>query len=126
MHTATPQDVHCRQVLLGAQYGKHVLCEKPIAVSLREADDMLEACAKAGVMLGVDYNMRFHAYNLKTRELVAEGRLGQLVMGRAQLTCWYPPTPGAWRQDISISHGGPLIDTRCSGRKRQGRKRQEI
>lgn len=115
VYIATPQNAHCRQVILAAQHGKHVLCEKPMAVSLQEADAMIEACDRAGVKLGVDYNMRFHAYNLKARELVAEGKLGQLVMGRAQLTCWYPPIPGAWRQDIDISHGGSLIDmgTHC-------------
>ncbi|MDO9542400.1 MAG: Gfo/Idh/MocA family oxidoreductase, partial [Kiritimatiellia bacterium] len=47
--------------------------------------------------------------------LVQSGALGKLVMGRAQLTCWYPPIEGAWRQDISISRGGALIDmgTHC-------------
>jgi len=110
VYIATPQNIHCRQVILAAQHGKHVLCEKPLAISLKEADQMIEACATAGVMLGVDYNMRFHAYNLKAKELVGEGRLGRLVMGRAQLTCWYPPIPGAWRQDSRISHGGSLID----------------
>jgi predicted dehydrogenase len=110
VYIATPQNVHHRQVVMAAQYGKHVLCEKPMAVNLKEAEEMIETCTKAGVKLGLDYNMRFHAYNLKARELVAQGRLGQLVMGRAQLTCWYPPIPGAWRQDIAISHGGSLID----------------
>jgi len=47
--------------------------------------------------------------------LVQSGRLGKIVMGRAQLTCWYPPIPGAWRQDASISHGGALIDMGTHG-----------
>jgi predicted dehydrogenase len=110
VYVATPQNVHHRQVLMAAQHGKHVLCEKPLAVSLQQAEEMIEACTKAGVKLGVDYNMRMNVYNQKARELVAHGRLGQIVMGRAQLTCWYPPIPGAWRQDIAISHGGSLID----------------
>jgi predicted dehydrogenase len=110
VYIATPQNLHCQQVLLAAQRGKHVLCEKPLAVSLQEADKMMDACAKAAVKLGVDYNMRYHAYNLKAKELVGAGKLGTLVMGRGQLTCWYPPIPGAWRQDSRISHGGSLID----------------
>jgi predicted dehydrogenase len=59
--------------------------------------------------------MRNNVYNVKARGLVQSGALGQIVMGRAQLTCWYPPIPGAWRQDASISHGGALIDmgTHC-------------
>jgi predicted dehydrogenase len=49
------------------------------------------------------------------RELVQAGALGKMVMGRAQLTCWYPPIPGAWRQDAAVSHGGALVDmgTHC-------------
>jgi predicted dehydrogenase len=59
--------------------------------------------------------MRQNVYHKKMRELVQAGALGQMVMGRAQLTCWYPPIPGAWRQDISISYGGALLDmgTHC-------------
>jgi predicted dehydrogenase len=110
VYIASPHHLHHRQVILAAEHRKHVLCEKPMAIGLKEAEEMIEACEKWGVKLGVDYNMRLHVYNQKAKELVAEGLLGQIVMGRAQLTCWYPPIPGAWRQDIKGSHGGSLID----------------
>ena len=115
VYIATPQHLHHRQVLQAAAHGKHVLCEKPLGVSLSDVEEMMSACEKAGVKFGADYNMRMNVYNQKAKELVSSGRLGQIVMGRAQLTCWYPPIPGAWRQDISISHGGSLIDmgTHC-------------
>jgi predicted dehydrogenase len=115
VYIATPQHLHHRQVLLAASHGKHVLCEKPLGISLEQVEEMMEACAEAGVKFGSDYNMRMNVYNQKAKELVATGKLGQVVMGRAQLTCWYPPIPGAWRQDIAISHGGSLIDmgTHC-------------
>ena len=115
VYIATPQNLHCRQVIQAAQAGKHILCEKPMAVSLEEVDRMERACRGAGVKFMLGFCMRNNVYNAKARELVRGGAIGQVVMGRAQLTCWYPPIPGAWRQDVSISHGGSLIDmgTHC-------------
>ncbi|NPV07086.1 MAG: Gfo/Idh/MocA family oxidoreductase [Anaerolineae bacterium] len=110
VYIATPQNVHHRQVLAAARHGKHVLCEKPMATSMADAEEMIEACARAGVKLGLDYMMRFNIHNQKIRELVASGALGQLVMGRAELTCWYPPMPTAWRQKRETAYGGSLID----------------
>ncbi len=110
VYIATPQNVHCRQAVLAAQAGKHILCEKPIAISLEEVDRMESACKEASVKFMLGFCMRYNVYNKKARELVQSGALGQIVMGRAELTCWYPPIPGAWRQDVAISHGGALID----------------
>lgn len=115
VYIATPQNIHCRQVIQAATAGKHILCEKPIAVSLEEVDRMEAAVRDAGVKFMLGFCMRNNVYNKKARELVQSGAIGQVVMGRAQLTCWYPPIAGAWRQDVKISHGGALIDmgTHC-------------
>jgi len=110
VYIATPQHLHRDQVVLAASYGKHVLCEKPAATSLRDAEEMIQVCEKAGVKLGFDYMMRLNRYNIKIKELVESGALGQPVMGRAELTCWYPPMEGAWRQKRAIAYGGALID----------------
>lgn len=115
VYIATPQNQHARQTLQAAQAGKHILCEKPIAVSLAEVDQMETAVQRAGVKFMLGFCMRYNVYNKKARELVQSGALGQMVMGRAQLTCWYPPIPGAWRQDVAISHGGSLIDMGTHG-----------
>lgn len=115
VYIASPQNAHCRQVVMAAEAGKHILCEKPMAISLAEVDQMEEACRKAGVKFMLGFCMRNNVYNTKARELVQSGALGKMVMGRAQLTCWYPPIPNAWRQDIAISRGGSLLDmgTHC-------------
>ena len=115
VYIATPQNVHCRQTVQAAKAGKHILCEKPIAVTVAEVEQMQAACDDAGVKFMLAWCMRQNVYNRKARELVQAGQLGKMVMGRAQLTCWYPPIPGAWRQDVSISHGGSLLDmgTHC-------------
>lgn len=115
VYIATPQNVHCRQVVQAAAAGKHILCEKPMAISLQEADEMDRACRRAGVKFMLGFCMHNNVYNQKARQLVQSGAIGRVVMGRAQLTCWYPPIANAWRQDASISHGGALIDmgTHC-------------
>ena len=115
VYVASPPNIHCRQTVQAAQAGKHVFCEKPVAISVAEVDQMEHACVKAGVKFMLAWCMRQNVYNRKTRELVQSGALGKVVMGRAQLTCWYPPIKGAWRQDIAISHGGAMLDmgTHC-------------
>ena len=71
---------------------------------------MVEECASRNVKLGINFMMRFHACHVALKKLVDEGALGTLVMGRAELTCWYPPIPGAFRQDPELGGGGSFID----------------
>ncbi|MDD5597992.1 MAG: Gfo/Idh/MocA family oxidoreductase [Victivallaceae bacterium] len=115
VYIATPQNVHCAQVVRAAEAGKHILCEKPMAITLVEVKIMEKAIRKNGVKFMLGFCMRNNVYNKKAREIVHSGVLGQIIMGRAELTGWYPLIVGAWRQDISISHGGALIDmgTHC-------------
>jgi len=110
IYVATPASLHCSQVKLAAAAGKHVLCEKPLGMTVVESDEMLEACASAGLKLGTGFMMRFHSQHQAALELVREGRLGTLVFGRAQLSCWYPPIDGAWRQVPGQGGGGSLMD----------------
>ena len=71
---------------------------------------MAAGCARAGVRLGTAFMMRFHAQHRSALKLIQEGRLGQPVFARAQLSCWYPPIPNAWRQVPSAGGGGALMD----------------
>ena len=115
VYIATPPNVHRDQAIKAANAGVHILCEKPVAVSVAEVDEIDAAAKKNGVKFMLGFCMRNNIYNKKARELVQSGALGTIVMGRAQLTCWYPPIPGAWRQDKAVGHGGSLIDmgTHC-------------
>jgi len=110
VYVATPADLHCRQVLAAAKAGKHVLCEKPLGLSRREDRRMIDACREARLRLGVGFMMRFVAQHQAALEMIRQGRLGRMVFARAQLSAWYPPIPGAWRQDPSRGGGGSLID----------------
>ncbi len=115
VYIAIPSHQHCKETVKAAEAGKHVLCEKPMAMTLSEAEQMIDACRRAKVKLGLGYMMRFHPLHVKLKEMVKAGQLGKLVMGRAQLTCWYPPIKGAWRQDPAMGGGGSFIDmgTHC-------------
>lgn len=110
VYIATPALDHCGQVCRAAAAGKHVFCEKPLAMTIPECDEALQACTDHGVQLGVGFMMRFHAQHQAALRLMREGRLGVPVLGRAQLSCWYPPIPGAWRQDPEKGGGGSLMD----------------
>lgn len=116
VYIATPTYVHKDQAVAAARAGKHVLVEKPIGLTLNEGRQVVEECRKAGVKLAGGYMMRFHGAHRALKTMIAESQeLGQVVFGRAQLTCWYPPIPGAWRQVRSQGGGGALMDmgTHC-------------
>ncbi len=110
VYLATPPAGHREQALACAASGKHVLCEKPLGLSVLDAEAMAAACQRAGIRLGTAFMMRFLAQHQAALELIREGRLGRPVFARAQLSCWYPPLPGAWRQDPASGGGGSLMD----------------
>lgn len=110
VYIASPADAHYQQALAAFAAGKHVLCEKPLGLSVQEAESMVAAAARAGVRLGTAFMMRFQSQHQEALRIIRAGGLGQPVYARAQLSCWYPPIEGAWRQVPSRSGGGSLID----------------
>jgi len=110
VYIATPTNVHAAQVKAAAAAGKHVLCEKPLGMTQQEVEEQIQVCKDAGVKLGTNFMMRFHSCHVKLKEMIDAGELGTLVFGRGELTCWYPPIPGAFRQDPALGGGGALID----------------
>ncbi|HPO10790.1 MAG TPA: Gfo/Idh/MocA family oxidoreductase, partial [bacterium] len=110
VYVATPADQHYAQVEHAAYAGKHILCEKPLGMTVEEAERMVRLCRERGVKLGVGFMMRFHAYHQAALKMIQDGQLGTPVLGRAQLSCWYPPIEGAWRQDPAKGGGGSLMD----------------
>ena len=110
VYVATPVHLHREQVVRAAEAGKHVLCEKPLGLNVAEAEDMVAACRGNGVQFGVGLMMRFHAQHQAASAMIKAGQLGTPVFGRAQLSCWYPPIEGAWRQDPATGGGGTLVD----------------
>ena len=110
IYIASPVNMHYEHVIACARGKKHILCEKPLGMSTPETEKMISACEAEGVMLGTSFMMRFHAQHQAALQIVKEGKLGKPVYGRAQLSCWYPPIEGAWRQDPNSGGGGSLMD----------------
>jgi len=110
IYIASPPNVHREQALACAHAGKHVLCEKPLGLTVADSQAMILDCATVGVRLGTAFMMRFQTQHQAALKLIRDGALGQPVFARAQLSCWYPPMPGAWRQDPVVSGGGSLMD----------------
>jgi predicted dehydrogenase len=110
VYIASPANAHYEHVMACAAAGKHVLCEKPLGMSVAESEEMACAARKAGVLFGTALMMRFHSQHLEAKRLIEQGQLGKIVYARAQLSCWYPHIPGAWRQDPATGGGGSLMD----------------
>lgn len=100
--------LHAQQVIALAQYGAHIMVEKPMALSLSDADEMIEACDVAGVKLFVIKQNRFNVPVLKLREALEAGRFGKLVMGTVRVR-WCRPQAyydqDAWRGTWAMDGG---------------------
>jgi predicted dehydrogenase len=106
-----PQALHHDVAVRALAYGKHVLCEKPMAMSIVECQAMIEASGAAGKQLGVVFNYRYSQVARAARDLVAGGAIGDLrsVLVRMNLreSATYPP-PAAWRESPLTTTGGIL------------------
>lgn len=110
VYIASPVDAHLDQIKKAAATGKHILCEKPLTLTVAEAKEAVGAARVAGVLLQEGYMMRLHGAHQRIKEIIANGEIGKPVYARAQLACWYPPIEGAWRQVPERGGGGALID----------------
>lgn len=107
----TPPNTHRDIVVKAAAAGKHVLLEKPLEVSLAAAEELVDACERAGVRLGVVLQHRFRPAARRLREILAEGRLGRIVAASAHIPWWRPQSyydePG--RGTLARDGGGVLV-----------------
>jgi len=110
VYIASPVYLHHKQIIAAAEAGKHILCEKPLTLTVAQAEEAVAACRRNGVFLQEGYMMKFHGAHRLIRDLIQANRLGRIVYMRAQLSCWYPPIRGAWRQDPELGGGGALMD----------------
>ena len=112
---ATPEYLHADQVSAAAAAGKHVLCEKPIARSLDEADRMIAACATAGVKLLIGHSRRFTRRYMEIRAAIDRGEIGQVRLmrenerrPRGNPQVWW--TPAHWTGNPQVSGGAPMMN----------------
>lgn len=107
VYIALPNAVHHAAVLAAARGKKHVLCEKPFALSVAQAREMVAACRDAGVILRIAHQLRLDAAVGRVREIVRSGRLGRLAALSLERTSGVGPRL-SWRQDFSQS--GVIFD----------------
>ena len=109
VYIASPLACHAPQITLAAEAGKHILCEKPLTMTLDQAQRAVQACQRNGVLLQEGYMMKFHGAHTKAKQLIDQGRLGQIVSLRPAVVL-VSENGGAWRQDPATGGGGALID----------------
>lgn len=110
VYIASPVFLHARQAMAAADAGKHILIEKPLAMTSEEGQKVVEYCKQKGVLIAAGLMMRFGSYVQVMKKAVAEGKIGKPVSAYAQFTCWYPDMPGNWRQSKKNGGGGAMMD----------------
>ncbi len=112
VYVATPVFLHAPQTIQALRAGKHVLCEKPMAMNEAEARSMVKQAEEKGLTLGVAYYRRSYPKVLRAKELLDAGAIGKPVL--AELTCheWRDEagSPRSWLIDPAQAGGGPLYD----------------
>lgn len=103
----SPTKFHADTVCALAEAGKHILCEKPMAMTEAECDCMIAACEKNGVKLQIGFMRRFDPAFNKAKEIVESGSVGDVVMVRSNTRG--PSVPQPWMYDIRVSNG-PLAE----------------
>lgn len=109
VYVVLPNSMHAEYTIRAARAGKHVLCEKPMAVSSGECEAMIEACRAAGRKLMIGYRSHFEPHNIHAMRLAREGAVGKRRF--VQSEHGFPiSNPSQWRLDRELSGGGSLMD----------------
>lgn len=110
VHVLTPNVSHCEISVNALEAGKHVLCEKPMAATVGDAEKMMEAYRKSGKLFTIGYQNRFRPDSMTLKQLCDDGELGEVYFAQAHaLRRRGVPTWGVFT-DKSLQGGGPLID----------------
>jgi len=110
VYVSTTNELHRDQVLAAAKAGKHVLCEKPLALAVEDAVAMARACRAAGVVMATNHHLRNAATHRRIRELVRSGAIGRPLFARVFHAVYLPPHLQGWRLDKPQAGGGVILD----------------
>jgi len=115
---ATPSGAHLDAVLAAARHGVHVICEKPLEISLDRIDRMLEATRQAGVTLGAIFPQRFNPVVQMVHAAAAAGRFGPLAIAASYVPWWRDDAyygPGRWQGTLALDGGGAVMNQAIHG-----------
>ncbi|MCW0000901.1 Gfo/Idh/MocA family oxidoreductase [Pararhizobium sp. YC-54] len=110
VYISTTNELHRDQAIAAAKAGKHVLCEKPLAMSLEDAHAMIKAARDAGVVMATNHHLRGAATHRAMRDAIAAGKIGKPLAARVFHAVYLPPHLQGWRLDRPEAGGGVILD----------------
>jgi len=110
VYVATTNELHHVQVLAAADAKRHILCEKPLALTLADARAMVATCREAGVVLATNHHLRNAATHRAMREAIAQGRIGRPLFARVFHAVQLPPHLQSWRIKDPATGAGVVLD----------------
>lgn len=116
VYIATPVFLHKEQTIAAANAGKHILCEKPMALNTKDCEEMLSACKAAKVKLGIAYYRRFYPVIERIKEIIQTNEIGKPVVAQINAFEYFNPSPEHtrfWLLQKEKSGGGPMMDFGC-------------
>jgi predicted dehydrogenase len=108
IYIALPNHLHKEYTIKAFEANKHVICEKPMAITVEEGKEMIAAATKGKFLFSIGYRLHYDAYNLEATRLVNEKVYGEVKS--IETTFSIMPHKGEWRLDKKIAGGGPLMD----------------
>jgi predicted dehydrogenase len=108
VYVVLPNSMHAEFTIRAAAAGKHVICEKPMAISVKECEQMIAACKKADRLLSIGYRLHFEPHNLTMMEFGKNSVYGAVT--KVQARDGMDIEPNVWRLDKKLAGGGPLMD----------------
>ena len=109
VYVCLPNSMHAEYTIRAAKAGKHVMCEKPMAISIAECEAMIRACKTAGKKLMIGYRCHFEPFNLEAMRLAKSGAAGKIRYVRSEHG-FVQGDPNKWRLKRALSGGGSLMD----------------
>ncbi|HEY6630852.1 MAG TPA: Gfo/Idh/MocA family oxidoreductase [Rhizobiaceae bacterium] len=110
VYISTTNELHLEQALAAAKAGKHVLCEKPLALNSADARQIVAACRKAGVVMGTNHHLRNAGSHRAMREAIQAGRIGKPIAARVFHSVYLPEHLQGWRITRPEAGGGVVLD----------------
>ena len=110
VYISTTNELHRDQAIAAASAGKHILCEKPLALSLEDARKMIAAAKAANVVLGTNHHLRCAITHRTLRRMIKEGAIGKPLAARVFHAVYLPPRLQGWRLTRPEAGGGVILD----------------
>lgn len=116
VYIATPVAFHAEQTIAAAEAGKHVLCEKPMALNSDECRRMIDVCRRNNTLLGISYYRHYFPAVERMKEIIASGEIGDVILAEVYAAETFLPTPDDprhWIIEMDKAGGGCLMDFGC-------------